>query len=75
MSRHFDGSPKPPYPIWLRAHYNLHLRCECGHQASAGVADLARRHRLPVDLHLWELVARLRCSRCAAKPEHVDLSQ
>jgi hypothetical protein len=73
MSRHLDGSIKPVDPIWYRQHEVLHLRCRCGHQARAMVGVLALQSGLSGQQHLWELVERLRCSRCGARHPEVKI--
>lgn len=63
--------PKPVDPIWYRRHATIHVHCPCGHHAKMIVGDVARRYRVPDSVLLYELLKRLRCSRCGARdPEN-----
>jgi hypothetical protein len=73
MSRHLDGSPQPVDPVWYREREYLHLGCPCGHRASLQIGPLARRHGMPSNARLYQLIDRLRCSQCGAAPSAVDV--
>lgn len=71
MSRHLDGSPKPADTIAMRADRVLALRCPCGHAAEVRIGETARRFGVGPEQRVWELCARLRCSRCGGKEARV----
>jgi hypothetical protein len=73
VSRHLDGSPKPVDPVWYREREYLHLGCICGRRVALQIGPMARRHGLANDTRLYELVARLRCSRCGTRHPAVDV--
>lgn len=73
MSRHLDGTPQPVDPLWYRRLDYLHLGCACGHRAAVQIGLLARRHGLAHDARLYQLIARLRCSRCGTRPNAMDV--
>jgi hypothetical protein len=65
-------SPDPCDPIsqWRDAH--MRNRCPCGWRSSLQVGTLERRHRLPADMPLGELLRRLRCSGCGARGKALE---
>ena len=62
------GGIKPATPLW---HHHttgiLRAGCQRGHRARITQAKLASRHRLSGETALYEIIARLRCSRYGAE--------
>ena len=74
MSRHLDGSPKPVDPLWYRRHDGvLRAWCRCGHHAEVRLVEVERRHRLSPDMRVYQVVERLRCSRCGQRPRYAEV--
>lgn len=62
------GRPKPIDPIWYRHGAMLRIRCACGRYEEHRVGACAERHRLSRDIRLDDLIRRLRCAQCDARP-------
>ncbi len=60
--------PKPIDPIWYQPAARLNIRCTCGRNETYSLREFARFHRLSENMLLHELVDRLRCSHCKARP-------
>ena len=75
MSRHMDGSPQPVDPIWYRRHERLYVRCRCGHSASGVIGRVARHAGMSEHERLWQMVERLRCSKCGAREPAVRVGR
>lgn len=73
MSKHLDGSPQPVDPVWYRRRQQFKLACRCGHAALMPIGALAGRHGISGETRLWQIIERLRCSRCGAAPSQVDV--
>lgn len=69
------SKPKPIDPLWYQRGAWVNATCSCGHRASIRVDDLARRHRLPDDLPLHQLIDRLRCSKCRIASLSADVTR
>jgi len=69
------GQPCPGDRIWYRQDWVLHLSCACGHGASRSVREWAALRRIDGEKRLWELVARMKCSRCGAKAPGTELTR
>jgi len=54
--------------------YHLEIACACGHQGNKPVSAYARFHGGPMQT-LGDLLARLECSRCKARPATVLLNE
>lgn len=62
------GRPKPVDPLsWLRGCY-LRVSCGCGHSVVREVSGFAGALGLPGDMMAYQLIDRLRCSQCGARP-------
>jgi hypothetical protein len=73
MSRYLDGSPKPADRLsWRRGEW-LHLSCQCGHRAALHIGALALQHELSLEMRLYRVIDRMRCSRCGAKPIGIEV--
>jgi hypothetical protein len=73
MSQHLDGSPQPVDPIWYRQHEWLHLSCRCGHRAALHIGALALQHELAGSVRLYQIIDRMRCQRCGARPAGIEV--
>lgn len=60
--------PKPIDPIWHREAYYLRIRCTCGRRMSERLGVFALRHKIPQGTQLYQLIDRLRCRMCDARP-------
>ena len=67
--------PQPVDPLSYRMDAFLRIRCVCYRSLILPLGDLARMHRLPGNLCLYQLIKRLRCSECGARPTDVDVSR
>jgi hypothetical protein len=68
------GRPKPADPLWYRLDCDLEIRCSCGRGLTENVSDFGARHGLASTMKLYELIARLRCSGCGARP-HAEVKR
>lgn len=62
------SSPKPVDPIWYQPHAWLRIHCGCGRREAFRLAEFARERCLPRETKLYELIAKLRCRSCLARP-------
>jgi len=69
------GQPCPGDRIWYRQDWVLHVRCACGHGAHRPVWRWAADGRMDSRRPIWELVARMRCSRCGGKASSTQLTE
>lgn len=67
--------PQPVDPLSYRMDAYLRIRCTCGRSLILPLGDLARMHRLPGNLRMYEIIKRLRCTQCGARPVDVDVSR
>ncbi|RKK04811.1 hypothetical protein EBE87_20230 [Pseudoroseomonas wenyumeiae] len=71
------GQPCPGDYIWYRQEWVLTVRCStegCSEGASRPVWEWAALHKMDSRRKLWELVARMKCSKCGAKKPHSELT-
>jgi len=67
--------PQPVDPLSYRMDAFLRIRCVCYRSLILSLGDLARKHRLPRNIRMYEIIKRLRCSQCGARPTDVDVSR
>jgi hypothetical protein len=67
--------PQPVDPLWYRMDAFLRIRCACNRSLILPLGDLARLYRLPRNLCMYEIIGRLRCSECGARPTFADVSR
>lgn len=60
--------PKPVDPVAYRGACTIRVRCVCGRQIADRLDHFAQMHRILPHTKLYELMARLRCRRCGARP-------
>lgn len=65
--------PKPVDQIAWRRYCILRVRCACGRSVEGSVAAFESAFNLPPTMRLYELIDRLRCSTCGARPVHADV--
>ena len=74
MSKHLDGSPQPVDLLWYRRHDGvLRAWCRCGHYAEVRLVEMERRYRLSPYMRVYQMIERLRCSRCGQRPRFADV--
>lgn len=64
---------KPIDTVAYRAGRSLTVACPCGHRVRMVIGEIARRHGLPGEMHLYSLVDRLTCSRCGRKDPSIHV--
>lgn len=69
------GRPKPIDSLRQLAGCWLRVHCACGHRISRQVQAFAIEHHLAPDLQAYQVIDRLRCSRCGAKGARADVSE
>jgi hypothetical protein len=69
------GQPCPGDYIWYRADWVSSVRCACGNSARRPVWEWASVHRVDSRRKLWQLVEKMRCSRCGARRPATELTQ
>ena len=69
------GRPKPVDPLFYLHGCYLKVRCGCGHSVTREMSDFAADRGLPGRLLAYQLIERLRCSQCGAKPASADVVQ
>ena len=60
--------PKPIDPMWDRTNCYISIHCGCGRHRTDRVGAFAAEADVSFKLRLYELIARLRCSRCGRRP-------
>lgn len=59
--------PKPIDLVWYRQGCYINIQCGCGRRVSELLGPFAQARRVPTNLRIYELIARLRCS-CGRRP-------
>jgi len=67
MAANYDR-PKPIDPVFYRRGCIFRIRCGCGHSLAQPLGLFADERDIPRTSRIHEIIARLRCSRCGAKP-------
>ena len=60
--------PKPIDPIWYRTECYISIRCACGRQRCERVGAFAAEAGVSFNIALYELIRRLRCTKCNGRP-------
>src|SRR3546814_14715995 len=67
--------PKPIDPIAYRRGCYLNIRCKCGHAVSVQLGKFAQDNGIPERTQAYQLIKRLRCSRCSCRPSSADVTR
>jgi hypothetical protein len=67
--------PKPIDPLTHLSGFFLRARCQCGRTFCEEIGSFAAARSLPSKMLACELLTRLRCSHCRAKPAQADVSR
>ena len=59
--------PKPIDPLWYRQGCYINIQCGCGRRVSELLGPFAQARAVPIQLCIYELIARLRCP-CGRRP-------
>lgn len=61
------GRPKPVDPLWYRRRHSIRAVCGCGRTVFIPVEALIQQG-IPAGTYLYQVISRLRCSECGARP-------
>lgn len=67
--------PKPIDPIAYRRGCYLNVRCKCHHTISVQLGKFARDNGVSEKTQIYQLIKRLKCSRCSARPTYADVTR
>ncbi len=67
------GAPKPIDPVCYQRDAVLRVRCACGHRMNAKLGPFCKAHGVSDDTCCYQLIARLKCSKCGARPVAADV--
>lgn len=67
--------PKPVDPIAYRKGCYLNIRCVCGRSVCEQLGPFARARGLSDKTVVYELIKRLRCRQCGARPSYADVTR
>ena len=67
--------PKPIDPIAYRRGCYLNIKCKCGHAVSVQLGKFARDNRISDKTQIYQLIKRLKCKRCGARPSYADATR
>jgi hypothetical protein len=63
------NEPKPVDPLWYRSSHSIRIVCSCGRQPIEQRLDIfATLRRLDTRIKLGDLIQRLVCRECGARP-------
>lgn len=66
--------PQPADPLWYRRGWFLRIDCDCGHKVILPLDDVARVYRLPDKTLVYDVIQRLRCSKCGSRTAEADIA-
>src|SRR3546814_18356263 len=67
--------PKPIDHIAYRRGCYLNIRCKCGHAVSVQLGKFAQDNGIPERTQAYQLIKRLRCSRCSCRPSSAEIGR